>query len=51
MDTKQYYVKPQWIQELPPFCVNLTGISNEIIQKEGLPLEQVLSQVLKLFDH
>ncbi|KAL9652216.1 hypothetical protein ABK040_013985 [Willaertia magna] len=43
----RYYVKPIWNENLTNFCKNLTGITNEILKKEGKSLQQVLT----LFDN
>ncbi|KAG2378208.1 hypothetical protein C9374_008351 [Naegleria lovaniensis] len=39
---ERYYVKPIMTTSLTPFCVQLTGITDEILQKEGISLEAAL---------
>nr|CAG4707971.1 unnamed protein product [Naegleria fowleri] len=39
---ERYYVKPTMTTSLTPFCVQLTGITDEILQKEGISLEAAL---------
>lgn len=44
----QYYVKPD-TDEISEYCSNLTGITPNIINKKGRPLEHVLKSVMKNF--
>lgn len=41
---KSYYIKPV-NSEISEFCTQLTGITNEIIEKEGMTLETALKRI------
>lgn len=44
----QYYVMP-WQDEISEYCTKLTGISPQIVKKQGRSLDQVLKTVVKNF--
>ncbi len=44
----QYYVKPE-VDEISPFCTNLTGITPAKISKQGRPLKDVLKSIENKF--
>ncbi|EFC50864.1 exonuclease family protein [Naegleria gruberi] len=39
---ERYYVKPTWSDKLTPFCTQLTGITDEILEKEGISLSNAI---------
>jgi len=39
---ERHYVKPTLTEKLTPFCTQLTGITDETLQKEGIPLSFAL---------
>lgn len=45
---EQIFVKPIWT-EITPFCSELTGITKEKLEKEGILLEEALQKVLFLY--
>jgi len=46
--TAQYYVKPEK-DEIVPYCTNITGITPQVIKKQGRPLQEVLKTMVKNF--
>lgn len=46
--TGQYYVKPEK-DNISQYCTNITGITPQIIKKQGRPLQEVLKTMIKNF--
>lgn len=42
--SEQMFIKPIWT-EITPFCIELTGITKEKLEKEGIKLEESLERV------
>ena len=42
-DIFHHYVKPKYNPVLTPFCINLTGITQEVVDT-GLPLQEVIAK-------
>ncbi len=43
-DVFHHYVKPQVVPKLSDFCTELTGITQEKVDKEGIPLENCIKE-------
>lgn len=48
IDKKNYIITNE-ISEITPYCVNLTGISQEMINEEGIPLKIAFEQIQETF--
>ena len=46
--TAQYYVKPEK-DDISEYCTNITGITPQIIKKQGRPLNEALKTMIKNF--
>jgi len=48
-DKESIYIWPLNFSAISPYCIQLTGITTELLKREGMPFDGALNKVVKLY--